>query len=90
LCEDTNIIGAIFYVMERRRGIVIRTDEPAQLSDNPAARRDVSKAMVDALAQLHLVDIYQNKLETLGKPNDSSNAKCAAGQNAGTARKQAN
>jgi aminoglycoside phosphotransferase (APT) family kinase protein len=68
LCEDTSIIGSIFYVMERRRGIVIRTDEPAQLTDNPAERRNVSKAMVDALAELHLVDIYQNKLETLGKP----------------------
>jgi aminoglycoside phosphotransferase (APT) family kinase protein len=68
LCEDTNIIGSIFYVMERRRGIVIRTDEPPQLTDNLAARRNVSKAMVNALSKLHLVDIYQNKLETLGKP----------------------
>ncbi len=68
LCEDVNVIGSIFYVMERRRGIIIRTDEPTQLTDNPAARRDVSEAMVDALAGLHLVDIYQNKLDTLGKP----------------------
>jgi aminoglycoside phosphotransferase (APT) family kinase protein len=69
LCEDKNVIGSIFYVMERQHGIIIRTDEPAQLFDNPAARRDVSGAMVDALARLHLVDIYQNKLETLGKPD---------------------
>ncbi len=68
LCEDTNIIGSIFYVMRRRRGIVIRADEPARLSDNPAARRNVSEAMVDALAELHLVDVYANKLDTLGKP----------------------
>ena len=68
LCEDANVIGSIFYVMERRRGIVIRTDEPTQLTDNPAARRDVSKAMTDALAKLHLVDIFANKLDALGKP----------------------
>jgi aminoglycoside phosphotransferase (APT) family kinase protein len=54
--------------MERRRGIVVRTDEPPQLTGNAVTRRDISKAMVDALAKLHLVDIYQNKLETLGKP----------------------
>ncbi len=69
LCEDAAVIGSVFYVMERRRGIVVRTIEPPQLFDNPAARRDVSEAMVDALAELHLVDIYQNKLETLGKPD---------------------
>ncbi len=68
LCEDASVIGSIFYVMERRRGIVIRTDEPAQLADNPAARRDVSKAMTDALAELHLVDIQANNLNNLGKP----------------------
>ncbi len=68
LCEDAAVIGSVFYVMERRRGIVIRTDEPPQLSDNPAARRDVSEAMVNALAELHLVDVYANKLDALGKP----------------------
>jgi aminoglycoside phosphotransferase (APT) family kinase protein len=68
LCEDTNIIGSIFYVMERRRGIIIRTDEPAQLVDNSALRGDVSEAMIKALAELHLVDVYANKLDALGKP----------------------
>lgn len=68
LCEDISVIGAIFYVMERRRGIVVRTDEPTQLTENPAARRAVSAAMVNALADLHLIDIYGNKLDALGKP----------------------
>ncbi len=68
LCEDAAVIGSVFYVMERRRGIVIRTDEPPQLTDNPAARHDVSEAMVNALAGLHLVDVYANKLDALGKP----------------------
>jgi aminoglycoside phosphotransferase (APT) family kinase protein len=27
LCEDTSVIGSVFYVMERRRGIVVRTEE---------------------------------------------------------------
>src|SRR5215210_9218243 len=29
LCEDASVIGSVFYVMERRRGITIRTEEPA-------------------------------------------------------------
>lgn len=68
LCEDLDVIGAVFYVMERRQGVVIRTDEPAQLIDNPESRRAVSEAMVDALAKLHLVDIFANGLDDLGKP----------------------
>jgi aminoglycoside phosphotransferase (APT) family kinase protein len=68
LCEDAVVIGSVFYVMERRHGIVIRTNEPLQLTENPAARRNVSKAIVNALAELHLVDIFANKLDALGKP----------------------
>src|SRR5437016_1375279 len=29
LCEDPSVIGAPFYVMERRRGLVLDTDLPA-------------------------------------------------------------
>ncbi|MGI8494351.1 MAG: phosphotransferase family protein [Pyrinomonadaceae bacterium] len=68
LCEDLDVIGAIFYVMERRRGIVIRTEEPAQLIDNPKSRCAVSEATIDALAELHQVDVYANNLDALGKP----------------------
>lgn len=68
LGEDSDIIGAVFYVMERRRGVVVRTDEPAQLIDNPKSRRATSEAMIDALARLHRVDVYANNLDALGKP----------------------
>jgi len=68
LCEDTEIIGATFYIMERRRGIIVRDNEPPQLVDNTRARRRVSEAVVDALADLHLIDVEAHKLLTLGKP----------------------
>ena len=32
LCEDENIIGAVFIVEERRRGFVIRDDIPAEFA----------------------------------------------------------
>lgn len=68
LCEDESIIGSTFYLMERRHGVVVRSEEPPQLAGQPAARRRVSEAMVDALADLHNVDISAPQLAALGKP----------------------
>jgi aminoglycoside phosphotransferase (APT) family kinase protein len=68
LCEDTSVIGSVFYVMERRRGLVIRNDEPAPIKDNVALRREISASMVDVLAQLHAIDIAAHGLDALGKP----------------------
>jgi aminoglycoside phosphotransferase (APT) family kinase protein len=68
LCEDTSIAGAIFFVMERRRGIVVRDHIPAELSafsDYPA---QVSRGFVDCLVDLHAVDIEKHGLVSLGKP----------------------
>lgn len=67
LCEDTAIIGAVFYAMERRFGIVIRTDEPPEAA-NPDARRRISAALVDGLAELHAIDVEAGGLSGLGKP----------------------
>jgi aminoglycoside phosphotransferase (APT) family kinase protein len=68
LCEDQSVIGSTFYVMERRRGLVVRTEEPPELAEKPAERRRASRAMIDALAQLHEVDIEAHGLIHLGKP----------------------
>src|SRR5216684_7191946 len=57
LCEDPAVIGSVFCVMERRRGIVVRHDEPMSLADHPDTRRRVSEALVDTLADLHAIDI---------------------------------
>ena len=67
LCEDASVIGSIFYVMERRRGIVVRDREPPQLANQPEQRKLVSSAVVDTLADLHLVDIDARGLSSLGK-----------------------
>lgn len=68
LCEDATVIGAPFYLMERRRGLVIRRDIPPEIGDNIDLRRRVSQAMVDTLAALHSVDIYSSGLISIGKP----------------------
>ncbi|MEK6325764.1 MAG: phosphotransferase family protein [Acidobacteriota bacterium] len=68
LCEDTSIIGVPFYLMERRRGLVIRRDIPKEIGDDLDLRRRVSEGMIDTLATLHSVDIYTSGLVNIGKP----------------------
>ena len=68
LCEDPAVIGSVFYAMERRRGLVVRAQEPPQLADKPDARRALSAAMIDTLADLHAIDVAQVGLAGLGKP----------------------
>ncbi|HSE98006.1 MAG TPA: phosphotransferase family protein [Blastocatellia bacterium] len=68
LCEDTEIIGAPFYLMERRRGLVVRRDIPPEIGEDLELRRRVSLGMVDTLATLHRVEIYSSGLEKIGKP----------------------
>jgi aminoglycoside phosphotransferase (APT) family kinase protein len=53
-CEDTAIIGAPFYVMERLTGIVHNSASLAALSDDDV--HEVGLALADTLAQLHSVD----------------------------------
>ncbi len=67
LCEDLDVIGSVFYAMERRRGLVVRAEEPAALADPPARRR-LSEAMIDTLADLHGIDVRAQALGALGKP----------------------
>jgi aminoglycoside phosphotransferase (APT) family kinase protein len=68
LCEDTDLVGSVFYAMERRTGIVVRSEEPAALAAKPAVRRAVSQAVVDTLAALHGIDVSARTLNDLGKP----------------------
>lgn len=68
LCEDTSVIGVPFYLMERRRGLVIRRDMPKEIDDSLPLRRQISTSLIDALAALHRVDIYSTGLVKIGKP----------------------
>jgi aminoglycoside phosphotransferase (APT) family kinase protein len=68
LCDDAGIAGATFYVMERRRGRVLRDEEPPDLLDRPAMRRAVSERIVDTLAALHAIAATHERIAALGKP----------------------
>lgn len=59
LCEDPAVIGCTFFLMERRRGLVIRDTIPAQLAAIPDHARRISEAFIDCLARLHSIqDMY--------------------------------
>lgn len=66
LCEDETVIGATFYLMERKRGVVIRKDEPYELERDLRAK--ISEAMIDTLARLHTINIESDELKNLGHP----------------------
>jgi aminoglycoside phosphotransferase (APT) family kinase protein len=68
LCEDPGIIGAPFYLMERRRGIVVRREIPPEMGGDLDLRRRLSESLVDTLAELHAVDIERHGLIKIGKP----------------------
>ena len=68
LCEDPAVIGAVFYLMERRRGIILRSAAPAEYAGHSEWGARVSLAFVDCLAALHTVDIQRHRLIGLGKP----------------------
>ncbi len=67
-CEDPVVLGAPFFVMERKHGIVVRKSLPDAYQDRREAPRKMGEALVDALADLHAVDYASLGLEGLGKP----------------------
>ena len=55
LNEDADIIGAPFYLMERKRGVVIRAELPAAF-ETEEQRRRIGFEMIDSLVELQGVD----------------------------------
>ena len=70
-CEDKSVIGAPFFVMERRRGVVVRREVPPQFGGgaDPAQNRKLSEVIIDTLAAFHAVDPKAAGLEGIGKPD---------------------
>lgn len=69
LCTDDTVIGSDFVVMERRSGVVIRTQLLDCFADVPDARNRLTNALMKVCADLHLVDVDAAGLSDLGKPD---------------------
>jgi aminoglycoside phosphotransferase (APT) family kinase protein len=66
--DDPAVLGRDFFVMERRRGEVVRTEIPARMQRHPDVGRRVGLALVDAMAALHGLDPAACDLGDLGRP----------------------
>jgi aminoglycoside phosphotransferase (APT) family kinase protein len=67
-CADPSVMGKPFFVIERRRGWVIRDAWPPGFEDRPDVRRHLAGELVGALAELHRVDPTEVDLADLGRP----------------------
>jgi aminoglycoside phosphotransferase (APT) family kinase protein len=67
-CEDESVIGAPFYVMERREGVVVDDEFPEDVEPTRELCRGISRTVADTLAELHAVDPDEAGLGDLGRP----------------------
>ncbi len=66
--DDESVIGAPFYVMERRHGVVIDASFPEGLEPTAELCRGISETLVGTLVRLHAVDWREAGLGDLGRP----------------------
>lgn len=72
-CADTAVLGAPFFIMEYREGLVIGGDFPEHLTawrgpGGSLAGTVITRGLVETLAALHAVDPAEVGLDTLGRP----------------------
>jgi aminoglycoside phosphotransferase (APT) family kinase protein len=68
LCEDTDILGTMFYIMEKVDGRILwDLLLPAQ---DKSSRREIYNSMNETLAKLHKTDYKVIGLEDYGKPGN--------------------
>ncbi len=68
-CDDHDVIGADFYVMERVRGVILRRRIPKELTIDEATAGRLSQTLIDTLVELHSLDYDGVGLGDLGRPD---------------------
>jgi aminoglycoside phosphotransferase (APT) family kinase protein len=68
LCEDTAVIGAPFYVMERRHGLVLDMEFPPGWAPSDKLHRGIAETLVRGLVDLHEVGWQAAGLGEIGHP----------------------
>lgn len=67
-CDDESVIGSSFYVMARVPGVILRAPSASRMGITTDVMRRLSESLVDALVDLHALNIHQTGLIGLGKP----------------------
>lgn len=68
VCDDTDVLGACFYIMGHIDGWTPMGELPQPFRDSPDLRRGIAWELVDAIAKLGQVDWRAAGLEGFGKP----------------------
>jgi len=67
-CPDEAVIGAPFYLMERRRGLILRGMALEALAPGDGVLERLCRAFADNLARLHEIDYRSLGLDDFGRP----------------------
>ncbi|MEZ4828455.1 MAG: phosphotransferase family protein [Bacteroidia bacterium] len=67
-CDDREIIGAPFYLMERVEGVILRAGMSEEMYPDSALMRKIAESLAGSLSELHEVDYAAAGLEDLGRP----------------------
>jgi len=68
ICPDETVLGVPFYVMDRRRGVVLNDAFPPGVEPTEERCRRISETTVDTLVELHAIDWEAAGLADLGYP----------------------
>jgi aminoglycoside phosphotransferase (APT) family kinase protein len=67
VCEDEDVLGSTFYLMERLEGIIPRKNFPKTVQWDEDTVRSICYSFWDKMIELHQVDYQKEGLANLGK-----------------------
>jgi aminoglycoside phosphotransferase (APT) family kinase protein len=71
-CNDINVIGSDFYIMERIRGTVLRSNNYQKILTDKTKYKFIASEFVDTLVELHKLNIDKIGLTEFGRPEGYS------------------
>lgn len=67
-CEDTKVLGAPFYIMEKVQGEILTAKAAHKRGVSPEEFKTISNTWLDAFVEFHHIDYKAAGLEDLGRP----------------------
>lgn len=67
MCDDPDVNGAPFYVMEFVDGHIVRDPQSAERLATPESRKRASESLIDTMAAIHAVNIDRVGLDDLAR-----------------------
>ncbi len=71
-CDDINVIGSDFYIMERIRGTVLRSNNYQKILTDKTKYKFIASEFVDTFVELHKLNIDKIGLTEFGRPEGYS------------------